>query len=498
MRALAILAALLVLAAPFAASQSDPEPDHSGSSSDSESSSTSPSPTDRPEPADNQSVDPDEQDHMDDGDVACPQDRAPETLAEKRACYCERNPRADGCEREGEDAEAEAAAGVWSEWCRDEARTDEQRERCRQELDDFRAGEGDAVRVTFEVDAENRTIYDYRIDGRPIFAAILLDTGSDNLTVHRHGSALRLGDADTELVLHEDPTGLVRFKGSDGSLTARLADGALVQLDSAGEVARVTFPDGGIGHLRAGNSTWLDGSTILVSDFLAFLLPPRAEAASDASDPSDDGDDGDEGRDRHVVRAIEERKVGAEIEISRPAPPEAMSAAAEEGTVSILAFDDVDVQVNVPSDVATPEAPIRVKVSAELDEGRTIVLKLDRSVIESSDPDTLVLRYFDVYDQPDGTEVETEVVFAQASDLQDILDPMDDGGQPEYWVVEDANGLQVLVSVPHWSAHAITVGSLAEVVSQPSVLIGLVVGAAGSVVAAAAMLWPRRPEDDFA
>lgn len=501
MRALALLAALLVLATPFAASQSDPGPSPSGSSSS--SASHSPSPTARPVPdnqtgnqTDDQGDDSDDADGDagDHDDVECPQDRAPATLAEKRACFCARNPDADGCEREGD---ADGAAGAWRRWCRDEARADAQRERCRRALDEFRSDTGEAARVTFQVDPENRTIYDYRIDGRLVFEAILLDTGSDNLTVQRFGATLRIGDIDTELVLHEDPTGLVRFKGSDGSLTARLADGALVQRDSAGETARITFPDGGLGHLRAGNATWLDDSTVLVSDFLAFLLPPRAEAASDGDSDGDSGDEGGGGRDARVVRAIEQRKVGAEIEVTGPASAQASAADAGDGTVRVLAFDDVDVQVNVPSDVATPEAPIRVRVSAELEEGRTIVIKLDRSVLESSAPDTLVLRYFDIYGQADGSEVETEVVFAQAAGLADVLDPGDDGGQPEYWVVEDADGLQALVSVPYWSVHVITVGSLAEALAQPSVFIGILVGGAGSIVAAAAMLWPRRGEDDL-
>lgn len=500
MRALAIVAALLVLATPLVGAQSGDPSAGSSSSSSSGSPSSSSSPTHAPEPSGNRTAGNGTQEPAPYGDDAsddfeCPPDRAPATPGEKRACYCARpgsDPRV--CDRDGE---AEDAAGEWRRWCKDEARADVQRERCRRALDEFRAGDGRDHQVTFQVDAANRTLYDYRIDGRAIFDALLLDTGSDNLTVQRVGSALRIGDHDTELVLHDDPSGLVRFKASDGSLTVRLADGATVQRSSDGAMARVVLPDGGIGHLRAGNVTWLDASTLLVSDFFAFLLPPAASPGQ--SGAGEDGEDGAGAEvEAKVGRAITDRKVGAEIEVSGPAPASAAGPADPEadGTVRVLAYDDVDVQVKVPSDVATPEAPIRVRVSAELDEGRTIVLKLDRSVLESADAGSLVLRYFDLYDQADGSEVETEVVFQAASDLQDVLDPADDSGQPEYWVVEDANGLQVLVSVPHWSAHAITVGSVGQVLSNPSVIIGIAVGLAGSVVAGVAMLWPRRPDDE--
>src|SRR5688572_5563966 len=299
MRALAVLAALLLLVAPLAASQSDPGSDPSSSSSS--------SPTRSPEPdgnatAGNETADPEPSDEDPAGDeVPCPGDRPPATPREKLACYCARNPDDDPCERDGE--QADAAAGEWRRWCKDEARTDAQRDRCRRALDEFRSGDGRDHLVTFEVDAANRTLYDYRIDGRAIFDALLLDTGSDNLTVHRLGSALHIGDHDTELVLHDDPTGLVRFKGTDGSLTVRLAEGAQAQPSADGTVARIVLPDGGIAHLRVGNATWLDDSTLLASGFFAFLLPPAAPAAS-AQEPDDAGDEDGDGEQAEVEREV--------------------------------------------------------------------------------------------------------------------------------------------------------------------------------------------------
>ena len=79
-----------------------------------------------------------------------------------------------------------------------------------------------------------------------------------------------------------------------------------------------------------------------------------------------------------------------------------------------------------------------------------------------------------------------------AADLTDILDPDDDGGQPEYWVVRDADGIQLMVSVPHWSVHAITVSSFGAFVTQPSVLLGIGAGVVGVGVAALLMLRPRK------
>lgn len=56
-----------------------------------------------------------------------------------------------------------------------------------------------------------------------------------------------------------------------------------------------------------------------------------------------------------------------------------------------------------------------------------------------------------------------------ADDLKDVLNPDDDGSHPEYWIIYDANGTHILVSIPHFSEHEITVYSLAPVTSISSV-----------------------------
>lgn len=500
MRALALLLSLLFLLVPLGAAQG--EEDSSGSSSSSSTSSdssssgpregdgnktgNSTSPTASPAPR------PD----------GCPRE-GPDTPEEVKACqerYCRLHPDDERCRR---DDSADAGPREWRRWCRSEADEDQDRQRCREALAGFGA-EADGRWVSFRVDAANASLLDYRVGGLLVAESIHLETGSENLTVQAMGSALRIGDEDTELVLHDDPTGLVRLKGLDGSLTVILPADADVQRAADGSVARIAYSGGRVGHLRSDNATFLDDHTVLASGFFALLVPASRESPALDGDGDDSGDAEDdsarERRDDRVNDAIEDRKVGAEITLRLPSAAAAAAAAASDGagngSVQVLAYDDVEVQVHMPAQgVATPEAPIRIEVSAELDEGRTIVLNVERALLESSDPESLVLAYFDLHEQADGSILETEVVFHRASGLQDVLDPSDDGGSPEYWVVEDANGLQVLASVPHWSAHAITVGSLAAL-TGPNVVAGLMVGVAGSLVAAAVLFWPRRPEDD--
>lgn len=491
MRALALFLSLLLLLSPLASAR-DGEDGSSGSSS----STSTPSPDaggnetgEGPQDPSHEQVPPEP------AEEGCPHE-GPTNPQEVQACrerYCRNHADDPRCPlREQGDDEGEQADGgpsEWRRWCRDEAGEDEQRDRCRRELSEFANGTGRWV--SFRVDAANASLLDYRVDGLLVAESIHLETGSDNLTVRSTGSALRIGDEDTELVLHDDPTGLIRLKGDDGSLTILLPGNATVRHTADGSAARIEYMGGRSGHLRSENATFLDDHTVLATGFFALLVPHERE------DDSPPGDDEGERRHEEVKEAIEDRRIGAEITLRQPAPSiaAAIEGNATEG-IEVLAYDDVQVQVQMPSSgVATPEAPIRIEVSAELDEGRTIVLNVDRSLLESSDPKSLVLGYFDLYEQADGSVLETEVLFSQASSLQDILDPTDDGGSPEYWVVEDANGLQLLASVPHWSAHAITLGSLA-LITAPSVMAGLMIGVAGSVVAGAVLFWPRRSEDE--
>lgn len=372
-----------------------------------------------------------------------------------------------------------------AEWCRDGARTAEQKERCRRAVDAIRDEERRDW-VTFDVDPANATLLDYRIAGMLALESIDLDLDQGNLSIERDGSTLRVRAGDDELRLHDEPNGLMRFKG-DGNVTLTFPDGADIQADAHG--ARILYPSGRSGQLLAQNATWLDNATVQLTGFFAFHVPPAGALARDEPKLVREAEEGK--RD-----AIERRTLGAEVTLKARPSATGLAAMSDEA-VEVLAYDDVEVHVDLPDAAAASGAPLRVVVSSELDEGRTIVLNVDESLLASIDPADLVLRYFDLHNQTDGSVLETEVLFAAAGSLQDVLEPADDGGQPEYWVVQDANGVQVLVSVPHWSAHAITVGSVLSDLDVPSVLVGISVGAAMTIGLSVALLWPRRRDDDL-
>ena len=327
-----------------------------------------------------------------------------------------------------------------------------------------------ALSIRYEVDAANVSLLNFTVNGLRLLESIRFDAGGGRLDVRTNG-LLRIGDRDSELLLHNDPTGLVRFKGDDGSIALRFPADAFVEKEASGP-ARVTYPDGSVSHWQAEESNWFDDATVEGHGF-ATLFREADESRPAAVGPGRVDENG-------------RNPVAADVNLGRSAPN-------NDAAPHVVAYDDLDIKVRLPrASLATTESPIRVEVSADLDSGRTIALNLDPSMV--GDPDGLQVRYFDVYARPDQSRVEVEQAISQASGLEDILNPNDDTGQAEFWLIQDQNGLQVLVSIPHWSTHAVAIAWL-DASAAPDVTPGIVLGLMGGLLAAVALFWPRSRQD---
>lgn len=118
-----------------------------------------------------------------------------------------------------------------------------------------------------------------------------------------------------------------------------------------------------------------------------------------------------------------------------------VSAAEAQGSVTaaITAAYYNDVQLVT----AAVKDRVDVTVSSTLTMGKTIIVSLDKDTISgmaTGDAEILV----------DGH------ASTQAESYADILNPNDDGGVYEYFVLAGEAGTQVLVSVPHFSTHTVT------------------------------------------
>jgi PKD repeat protein len=84
------------------------------------------------------------------------------------------------------------------------------------------------------------------------------------------------------------------------------------------------------------------------------------------------------------------------------------------------------------------------KVSSENREGRTLILNIDNYVLP-------IINVQHVKVEVDGSEI------PMAESYEDVLDPTNDADQAEYLILVGGRGIQVLVSIPHFSTRTITI-----------------------------------------
>jgi hypothetical protein len=321
--------------------------------------------------------------------------------------------------------------------------------------------------ISFDLLGDGVGLGNYTVGDLPVITRIEYAPEPANVSHFRVGFLHTLRLDDDTLRVQDGRTGLVSYKAGpdgNGTLTITFPADSTIDRGQHGHGGVVHFGDRE-GVLVYTDAEWTGPHTLDVHGFLSFHLRPVV--VRDA--PGDD--------DGQLTRAIADRMIGAEVTV------DTTLTTITDG-VTIETFDDVEVTVERPAAV-TRDTPLRIRVSAELDEGRTFVANIPAGLLGGAD---IEVRGFTVQD--DGSR--TELLLKEADDLADILDPSDDGGDFEYWIVHDRNGVQILVSAAHFSTHEFAIAGFGEIVAQPSVIVGIVVGALGAAVAAVAMFVPRR------
>lgn len=108
-------------------------------------------------------------------------------------------------------------------------------------------------------------------------------------------------------------------------------------------------------------------------------------------------------------------------------------------TAAVTASYYADVQMAT----AATKDRVDVTITSATSVGKTIIVSLDPDTIRGmASGDAQIL--FDGH------------AAAQASSYEDVLDASDDGGAAEYFVLAGEAGTQVLVSIPHFSTHTVT------------------------------------------
>lgn len=128
-----------------------------------------------------------------------------------------------------------------------------------------------------------------------------------------------------------------------------------------------------------------------------------------------------------VMTGIITGYVGAEVDIEN------------EDSSSTVVYDSLNISIE-----QVENNTVSINISSELSQGTTVSLSVSSDILEAIQEENVTILF-------DGEQIQ------MADNYDDIMNPDDDGGAAEYLVVVDSGVVEVLVSIPHFSAHSITI-----------------------------------------
>lgn len=290
----------------------------------------------------------------------------------------------------------------------------------------------------------------FAVAGNALFDATVGGRGNEEGErggVEAHGAEVRLRTASFELRVHDNPEAVTQIL-TNGGITLVLASG--VSARTAGD-GTVKFTAGNVSGSIRGQSLALAGNTVTSTDrLLVFVNAPHGNFDVYRSD---------------IHKGVASGHVGVEASYNKPG---------KDVEQDVVSYGNVTMQT-----IKAERGNLTLQVEGHGFDGRVLVLNVDGRVVGASRADDLNILF-------DNASI------SRADNITDVLDPDDDGLRAEYYIVFDPaqEVFQVLVSVPHYSVHTLSV-TTAFVLPPPSVIVGIV-GGALLLVPSAFLLFRRK------
>lgn len=245
----------------------------------------------------------------------------------------------------------------------------------------------------------------------------------------KEGASLRLSDTQGAHVLgiHDNPRCIINFRPSAEitSMTLDLSDDLVIERNGAGDLRfRGDGVEGAV-LLHGGDANLTEGNVLLVAGKATFLVKNEDRTTERLGEK--------------YHEAVEKKKIGAELKIGK-----------KEKSLDV---DEVPIG-DLETEVTGTDNKVVITIDSAGGDGKTVSFEFARELF-SFDDLTVEVKGVD----EDGTV--TTLAAREADSLADVLEPGDDGADGiEYWIVEDKNGFQVLVSFAHFSEKRVTVQSV--------------------------------------
>ncbi len=290
--------------------------------------------------------------------------------------------------------------------------------------------------VSFEYNDSTGEITNFTLGGTPVFSSILIDDWSP--VIKHSGSEIRFemkskSDNDEEedgleritLEIHDNPNGLIKVdvKGTR-NLTFVLADDIsgkvndpknAVNLSGAlnGTLVQIGHENGTVDFSTGGNKNFTANVTDAKLMFRTHPVTVMTQAQSNHRN--------------QVTAGIMAGDVGAEVDIE------------DRDSSSTVVYDSLNISIE-----QVENNTVSINISSELSQGTTVSLSVSSDILEVIQEENVTILF-------DGEQIQ------MADNYDDIMNPDDDDGGAEYLVVVGSEDVEVLVSIPHFSAHSITI-----------------------------------------
>jgi len=290
--------------------------------------------------------------------------------------------------------------------------------------------------VSFEYNDSTGEITNFTLGVTPVFSSILIDDWSPDMKLK--GSEIRFetkskSDNDDDgygvemirLEIHDNPKGLIKVdvKGNR-NVTFVLADGISGEVNDPQNAVNLSGELNGtlvqIGHEEG----TVDFSTDSNKNFTANVTDAKLMFRTHPVTVMTQAQFNHRSR---VTTGIIAGDVGAEVDIE------------DEDSSSTVVYDSLNISIE-----QVENNTVSINISSELSQGTTVSLSVSSDILEVMQEENVTILF-------DGEQIQ------MADNYDDIMNPDDDGGAAEYLVVVGSKDVEVLVSIPHFSAHSITI-----------------------------------------
>ncbi len=307
-------------------------------------------------------------------------------------------------------------------------------------------GVADGHYVDFVFDEANGTIGNYTVGPDTFFATI---NAPGPFGAEAQGASVRLTGVGFEILITDNPTGMLRVQSDNASFQLVLTDA----VEANATEPRIDIRTGNQSAFLT-NGTLDDNQSIETHGGLFLLYGASVSAVARDYAPSQ----------ARIDEAIADGRVAARVQVLPNA-------------TNVLAFQDADVR-----GVQQPNGSYQVRVDANFSDGRAFVVDFAPGLLNASQLGVLY------YSEEDGQLVPQGI--QRADSLEDAL-VIEPGEGAEYWVVGGLEGSQAVVAIPHFSVHVFELFGIPPEVA-PLVVYGLVAAILVVIVMGAGAFMGRR------